>query len=390
MSTVDERVTAAVRAGGVTELDARGLMPLERARAILRGVRTFVRGAGRSGPNGWVLDSDVTWSALLSLEDAAELVRVASALRWQFQPRGMENVDLYLRYGEGIVPWIASRIRRGGTLVNDPWCVVPCLLACGSHEAFELVWRLDAVERWRGRRDLRTEWLSRHEELGLAALALHAVRGDERARTWLVAQRIRGKDAAIRQAARVVEERARRGLLVELGIEPGAPTARAILAVLDACADVPGSIRRWPTLAATDPSFACYALRLVAARTEDGWGILFERVTGEPGDAAAPVQITELAVGCAVPRLARITARPLAPAFAALSSAALAERAAKGPDSLFGPPATGRLGLGPAARELVRTTRFAHVERRPSSSPVYRSLADALASGEGERFSPES
>jgi hypothetical protein len=32
---VDARVTAAVRGGGVTKLDARGLMPLERARATL-------------------------------------------------------------------------------------------------------------------------------------------------------------------------------------------------------------------------------------------------------------------------------------------------------------------------------------------------------------------
>jgi hypothetical protein len=363
-------------------------MPIADARALLGRCRAFAKGDSRAGPLGNVTDGDILWAALLSLEDAAEFVRAACALRWQFQPRGMFNVDLHNRYGAGIVPWLATRVRKDGTLMNSPWCVVPCLLACGSHAAFDLVWSVRGVDGWRGKYDLLTEWLTQHEEIGLAGLALHGARQDEAARVRLAAQRMRGKDEAIARAARYVEpEAARRELLCDLGLGPGAPSARSILTLLDACANSVSHVRRWPSRASTSPAMACHGLRLIGARDDAGaWGVLFERVTGDPGDHYAPVQITELAIGASIPRVARVSARPLPSRLAGASSAALEQHAEGDPEVVFGPPTLERLGLGAGARPVVVTTRFAHCERSPSASPVYASLAEALVTGDPKIF----
>ena len=147
---VDPRVTDAVRQGGVGVLDGRGLMRLADARAVLATTTTFARGDDAEGELrddvGLVLTSDRLWAALLSLADGAEFVRVASGLAWEFHPRGFDNVDLHLRYGDAIVPWLATRLDHDGVLHNLPWCVVPCLLACGGPAAFELAWRAARVE----------------------------------------------------------------------------------------------------------------------------------------------------------------------------------------------------------------------------------------------------
>ena len=131
---VDPRVTDAVRQGGVGVLDGRGLMRLADARALLAGATAFVRGDDADAahtPGGFVLTSDRLWAALLSLADGAEFVQVATRLAWEFHPRGFDNIDLHLRYGDAIVPWLASRVDGAGALHNQPWCVVPCLLAGG-------------------------------------------------------------------------------------------------------------------------------------------------------------------------------------------------------------------------------------------------------------------
>ncbi|HVV83538.1 MAG TPA: hypothetical protein VHE35_10720, partial [Kofleriaceae bacterium] len=145
-------------------MSATAPLPLDRARAILRGVTAFTRDGVDGGPG-----ADTLWAALLSLEDAAELVEVASRLDWQFPPRGFDNVELHDRYGDGIVPWLATRLDADGVLHNVPWCVVPCLLRCTSREAFELIWRVTRIEGrtpWGGAgdADLLTAWCARHPE----------------------------------------------------------------------------------------------------------------------------------------------------------------------------------------------------------------------------------
>ena len=74
-------------------------MKIEDARRILGEATAFTRERG-----------DELWDARLSLEDAAELVAVASRLRWEFHPRGFDNTELHARYGDGIVPWLATRL----------------------------------------------------------------------------------------------------------------------------------------------------------------------------------------------------------------------------------------------------------------------------------------
>ena len=88
-----------------------GPIPLAQAREMLRGVRAFSKD-----------DGDRLWDALLSLADAAELVEVASRLRWEFHPRGFDNTDLHARYGDGIVPW--REIVAAATRQNVEWYIV--------------------------------------------------------------------------------------------------------------------------------------------------------------------------------------------------------------------------------------------------------------------------
>ncbi|MBE7452144.1 MAG: hypothetical protein HS111_25670 [Kofleriaceae bacterium] len=178
-----------------------GPMPLAQARATLAGVDAFTRERG-----------DELWAALLSLEDAAELVAVASRLRWEFHPRGFDNVDLHARYGDGIVPWLATRLDEGGVLHNQPWCVVPCLLACGSAEAFALVWRVA------GSRAARLGRRRRSRSAG----------GVERTRHPAVARAELASRSARRAAGAGPPARGR---------GPQAPERAAdVLALLDACA----------------------------------------------------------------------------------------------------------------------------------------------------------
>ena len=111
-------------AGGVFELAMHNPDRMWRTEALLKVGRMKFEKGGTA--------SDQIWAALLSLEDGDELVAAATKLDWQFQPRGMHNVDLHRRYGDAIVRWIAARIDASGVLHSHPWCVMPCLLACGD------------------------------------------------------------------------------------------------------------------------------------------------------------------------------------------------------------------------------------------------------------------
>jgi hypothetical protein len=138
-------VTSALRDAGVDSLDDRGLMPLAEARGIVRESRRFHRGEARAVGETMVLESDTLWAALLSLEDAAEFVKEGSRLSWEFHVRGRFNVAPLERYGDAILPWLRSRLRTDGVLVNVPWCVVPCLLAIPGREALDLALATHAV-----------------------------------------------------------------------------------------------------------------------------------------------------------------------------------------------------------------------------------------------------
>lgn len=128
------------------EKDKRGLMPLAAARTLVRSTTVYRKGDGEMIDGTFVLESDRVWAALLSLEDAAEFVREASRIHWAFHVRGFDNLALVERYGDGILPWIRTRIDRHGTLHNVPWCVLPSLLAIDSREALELALSASALD----------------------------------------------------------------------------------------------------------------------------------------------------------------------------------------------------------------------------------------------------
>ncbi|MDI3291477.1 hypothetical protein [Polyangium sp. 15x6] len=138
-------VSIAMRDARVSRRDGRGLMSLSEARRLVESAEAFRKGEGRSAGGTMVFESDRVWAALLSLEDAAEFVKHGRRIRWEFQVRGRDNTALYDRYGDGILPWIESRIEAEGALANVPWCVVPCLLAIGTREALDVALRVQSI-----------------------------------------------------------------------------------------------------------------------------------------------------------------------------------------------------------------------------------------------------
>lgn len=158
---------AAIRDARLPVLDERGLMPLAEARELLAGVTVFQRGEGRMIDGTFVLESDRVWAALLSLENAAEFVTHARGLRWQANVRGMNNLAPYERYGDGILPWIATRVDEDGVLHNVPWCVLPCLLASGAEDAFAIGATVRVPH-------VLCRWVIRHPATGYRLLAERA------------------------------------------------------------------------------------------------------------------------------------------------------------------------------------------------------------------------
>ena len=137
-------VEAAMRNARV-HTDERGLMPLGAAREIVRSTDVYEKGEGRMVDGTHVLDADIVWAALLSLEDAAEMVGEATRIQWRFHVRGHDNIAPVERYGAGMLPWIESRIDSRGVLLNTPWCLKPCLLAIDDPAAFEVAARIRAI-----------------------------------------------------------------------------------------------------------------------------------------------------------------------------------------------------------------------------------------------------
>jgi hypothetical protein len=170
----------AIGNAGVEVKDARGLMPVNQARELVKGLKIFERGEGRDINDVWVWDSDLVWAALCSLEDAAEFLAVTRGLVWDMSPRGNEdNVDFYNRYGDGILPLIDDLICDDGTTrrrsedgyTSCGWAKT-CLLEIGGESTAAIALRL-------GAKGFMT-WLERHPE-SLSWLEAQAAEGDPRA-----------------------------------------------------------------------------------------------------------------------------------------------------------------------------------------------------------------
>ncbi len=312
-------------------------MTPDEARALLRGVDAFTRDRG-----------DELWAALLSLEDAAALVTEASRLVWEFHPRGFDNTELHARYGDGIVPWLATRLGDDGVLRNQPWCVVPCLLRCGSAEAFALAWQargIDGITAWGGcgDRDLVSAWSERHPEVAVAELERRAAAGETRAHAYLRAAGRRSRPE----------------------------TAADVLALLDACA-----ARLFATRVRLAPPGASHDVRVVAARAGDDWGLALEWVDGTRPSGMFAARTAGIAYGSRVRGAiegAAITSRPLADFHGTTLDARL------GPPSLALAP----LALGATATVVAVVPHVAHAPV-PSQSPVWQALAAAVRPDPGQ------
>jgi hypothetical protein len=307
-------------------------MNVDDARRTLAGVDAFTRDRG-----------DELWAALLALPDAAEFVAVASRLRWEFHPRGFDNTELHQRFGDGIVPWLATRIDADGVIHNTPWCVVPCLLACGSADAFALAWRATSI-------DGRTGWGGAGPDGDLVA-------------TWVR----RHPDVAAAELARLAPSSARaRAYLRAAGHRAQPETIDDVLALLDACA-----ARLVTTRVRLAPPSATHDVRVVAARTADEWGLALEWVDGDRPTGLFAARAAGLAYGSRVRGAAAgvtVTSRPLADFHGATLDARL------GAPALALPPLA--LGEGATIVAVVPHVAFAAV---PSESEVWRSLARSVA-----------
>lgn len=418
-------------------LDARGLLPIDDARAYLASLRAPVEMS--------IAEADPLWRALLSLEDASELVREARRLEIRAHPRGHYNVALHERYGDAILPWLADHLDRAtGTLVNVPWNVIPLLLRIGTAEAFEIVLESRALElpphEWSTPEKLVAAYASRFPHVAFSTLARRAETGDARSGELL------------RKLAKGRSRVALRAMQDELG--PAASSALAkrlkiqaklevdeILAVLDEAA-ARDDVGAWPRFSwGFEDRVEYSALRLVAARDQatDAWGIALERITGcnpvEIGierytygsEVAAGFTVTGPQVPLAIALELAETADTAIGATARAGSASVtvtAElvrdldlRPGRGtePEGAIGGPtvvlvraalaaipgavwpsaddAVRALGLDPATAVIVACTdAFAHVDggdgKPPSSSKAFKTAAKAIVARDPSAFDP--
>ncbi len=413
---------------GVT-LDARGFLPLEQARAIVRRATRFTRDGDPRG--------DTLWAALLSLEDGAELAREGARLVWEFPHlRGWDNEDAVIRYGADALPWLEAMLDAHGPAVSSlptgPFYFVGTHLLAIGPEAVRAVLRVerdgDADPDGLGFVDA---WLHRHGTPAWRALGALAHAGDPAARRAIEALARRSPSQVKKKLG---PELARALLATGDGAPPLALDAASILAVLDAAAATPISDRLpWPTLIASAGHFEYHAMRVAAARarTGDDWGILVEVVQGDvlasEEEARWPATIQRYTYGSKVPSGGRYLedVRALAPTLrdhapdearcAALdlrpgrsitgavsdwpSVLALRGLLAETPASLFPPAASFLDALGlPRAELLLDVCALEHVdgtahgrgalERLPSQSPSWRSIAAVIATRDPARFDP--
>jgi len=136
-------------------LDERRLMPLDRARELVRKTKVAVSGSQTLVNGSYVTDFDRLWFALLSLENAEEFCEEALRIEWDADPRGKENLAPLERYGEDVLPWLEGSVKDDMTFAEKPWCLLPILQKLLSIEpvsprAFRLGLRVYAREGFSG------------------------------------------------------------------------------------------------------------------------------------------------------------------------------------------------------------------------------------------------
>lgn len=310
---------AAIKDACLPEHDARGLMPLATARQWLAGRTVYEQGTGSLVDGRHVLEADTTWAALMSLDDAAEFVAHARRLRWRFHVRGRDNIAPMERYGDGVLPWLADRVDEHGVLHNVPWCVLPCLLASGAPEAFDIAARVRAVD---GQLDARTWrpagcdtevlgwWVVRHPEPGYRLLAQRAEAADEVGVAAVGALFGTDPRGTSQRLAAAVGEPAARALLDRLGLAlPPLPEGvQALLEqapVLDVEAGAPVSLAELDEVFEgglgpmwANANYYCAAMRLTGFAVPGGAdGLVFQSVMTGLADANVELEFHRFGFG---------------------------------------------------------------------------------------------
>ncbi|GAA1396552.1 hypothetical protein ACFQZ4_11515 [Catellatospora coxensis] len=318
-STFGPGLRAAIKDACLPEHDARGLMPLATARQWLAGRTVYEQGTGAISGGRHVLESDTTWAALVSLADAAEFVAQARRLRWRFHVRGKDNIALMERYGGGVLPWLADRVDEHGVLHNVPWCVLPCLLASGAPEAFDIAARVRAVTEQLDTRTWRSAgcdtevlgwWVVRHPEPGYRLLAQRAEAADEVGVAAVGALFRTDPRGTAQRLAAAVGEVAARTLLDRLGliVPPLPERVRALLEqapVLDVAAGAPVSLTELDEVFEdglgpmwTNANYYCAAMRLTGFAVPGGTdGLVFQSVTTGLADANVELEFHRFGFG---------------------------------------------------------------------------------------------
>jgi hypothetical protein len=212
-------------------------MPIEEARSWLAARDAYVKGEDflpdTETDGTYVTQADRTWGALLSLADGEEFLAQSRRLTWEFEAvRGMENLSVLQRYGDDItLRWVREHINGEGDLVNRPWCVLPCLLACASPEAFDVAAPINSVNGRDPRVNIVTQWILRHPEPGYRVLAQRLESGDEDAAVALEELVDADPRGTLSRLASVVGEEAAAELLArhELVVQPLPALVRAAL-----------------------------------------------------------------------------------------------------------------------------------------------------------------
>lgn len=398
--------------------DRRGLMPLARARATVK--RWGARGNDfnvNPSATGTVYFPAEYWAALMSLADADELVRAVAHRDWKVAPHGVVEVAPALRYGEAILPWLASFVDARGAVARAPVDLAWNLNTIGTPAALALLLRLA------GDRAGRVESvIDSHGRLGYQRLAELAHGGDAAAREALRAYVAGSPKRRRAELAAAIGKRAADALVAS---DVATLTEATILATLDAAAAASSAHRLdWPGFQEAASHFTYHAMRIIAARARDGdgWGVMFEVVQGDARRGKWPATIQRYTYGSRVraggeyledARPLRVPARAVDDALArrldlrpGLSTSdppddwVLAIRAAlaRDPGAFWTPAAraVAALGLGARPEVVVATDRFAHVAGRgrgkpsglPSKSATYRSLARAVVARDGALFEP--
>lgn len=415
-------ITAALRPFRA-ELDERGLLPLESARAALKAALGTPRDSE---------EADRIWASVLSLADVPELIEATAQLSWTGLVRGNPNFALLDRYGDALLDWIRTRV-DDGVLSGDPACVADCLLEMSEPAVLDFLLGLQGYAGdsprppEKQRNTLLRRWVSAHPRVSTLPIFERAKieEGEGGLYAWLLgilADAAPGSTFAriAREAGEVEAERvfARFQLPRKLAVEK-------ILAALDRAVD---NAAFWPRFSFGDDDRGEYfGLRLLVVREQggDAWAIVLERLQGAAPESLCVERRQLSGFGGHVEQVnvpldilddAGGRVRVVGPAGELALSTEQLEHSSLQPDLSSEPNTVWRLrrnairaylerhpgALWPPVSEvlsdalpfpaeaLVITTDFEHVVggALPSESKCYRSAVEALVRDDATLFEP--